>query len=112
MRHMTARFWSIALVLTSVVISAAVVLMAHHHIQVNYISRGLPVQGWGVAVGFMMLIPITSLICLVGVVLGIIAYRKLPPPRPLSRKLELAALPLPILLWILLAYPLFLWVRG
>lgn len=109
---MSVRAWSLAFSALSVVLPAIVLVRARRYVAVNYETVGSPIEGKAVASGFMLLVPASVLLCLIGLGLGAFAYRRLPLPRPGLRVLELTLQALPLLLWVLLAELLFLWVRG
>ncbi|HEX6998383.1 MAG TPA: hypothetical protein VF322_09570 [Gammaproteobacteria bacterium] len=96
----------------SVGLPAKVIVAWRRYSEVHYFAQGITPEGKAVASGFMMLIPASVMLCLLGLGLGALAYRKLRKPRPAWRKVELGLQALPLLLWMLLAEPLFHWVRG
>lgn len=107
-----ARAWSIACSVASVALPAMMLVYWRRYIAIHYEALDMPIEGKAVASGFMLLLPASALLCLTGLALGVIAYRKLPKPSPGSRMVELVLQALPLVLWWVFAWPLFRWVRG
>jgi len=70
----------------------------------------LEVRGWACGMPilglYLLALLISGCLSLVALVLGVLAYRRLPPPRPKRRLLELAIVALPLLLAIGIWLPL------
>lgn len=109
-RKRILRAWSILFWVLSVALPTLVLIYSRHYVQTHYHSQGFPPEGMAIASGFMLLILASVFLCLIGFLLGFLAYRRLGKPRPLTRKLELIVLMLPMFLWLALAMPLFKWV--
>lgn len=110
--RMTARRWSIGFLALSFIVPAVLMVYGRHHIAAEYHMRGLVIEGKAVWSGLVLVILLSLGLCLAGFVLGVRAFRRTPPPRPLTRKIELAAFAIPPLLWLLFGHALFVWVRG
>ncbi|HEX6999799.1 MAG TPA: hypothetical protein VF322_16825 [Gammaproteobacteria bacterium] len=100
-------FWAL-----SIALPAATITYWHEYNETVYFDRGGVPEGKAVAAGFMIAIPISVFLCLIGLLFGVFAYFRLNKPRPVLRRLELVLLMLPLLLWSFLASPLFHWVRD
>jgi len=111
-RRMTTRHWSIGLGAMSIIVPAVLAVYAHHRIATDYHMKGLLIEGKAVWSGLVLVILLSLGLCLAGFVLGFMAFKRTPQPRPLTRRLELAAFAIPPLLWLLLGQAVFVWVRG
>ena len=112
-RLMNARLWSLSLVIASVLLPYFALANARQHIHANYDALGFQIEGKAVVGLFVLWASISCVLCLVGLFIGLMAYRKLTIPRPFARTAELMFLALPVILWVLLAETIFLWVvRG
>jgi hypothetical protein len=94
------------------VVPALSAIHEHNAIHESYWMRGLPVEGKAVASEVALLFLLSMFVLVIGFILALTAYRRLPSPRTRARKIELAAFALPLLAWLLFGYPLFVWVRG
>jgi hypothetical protein len=61
-------------------------------------ARGGPICGMPALANFILALLLCVLLSAVAFVLGVVAYRRVSPPRPRRRLLELSALVLPFLL--------------
>ena len=109
---MTFRSWSIALFAAAVGIPAVVLIRLERYIESSYHAKGLLIEGKAVASTFLTLIPISCLLSLSGLALAVVAYRRLPKPRPTARKLELTLMAMLVPMWFVLVLPLMTWVRD
>src|SRR5262245_40043597 len=88
-----------------------IITLVRLHLSVrSWTDRGGYVEGNEVANSLMMLIPTAVWLSLAAFVLGFLAYRRLPRPKPRKRTLELLLLAILGPLWIALSPILFLLV--
>ena len=89
---------SVVIAIASVVIPAACVFLTMVDVERDVQARGGPICGMPALANFILASLVSVLLSGVAFVLGAIAYRRLSPPRPRRRLLELAALTLPLLI--------------
>lgn len=96
----------------SIVVPLLAIVRARAYIASRYEALGMVIEGKAVASMFMLLVPISAVLGLVGVTLGVAAFRALKRPRPPARVVEVLIQTLPLATWLVVAEPLFRWVRD
>ena len=84
----SGRLRAVGVLFSAASVGLPVILLTYwrRYIEMHYNAQGIPPEGKHVAAGFMLLIPASILLCLIGLSLGAVAYRKLSKPRPDTRK--------------------------
>jgi hypothetical protein len=91
------RFASIILAIASLLIPAAWIHATIDGAEREVQARGGPICGMPALANFILALSLCVFLSAVAFVLGVVAYRRVSPPRPRLRLLELTALVLPLI---------------
>ena len=89
---------SVILAIASIIIPAALMYLSTLEAERDVQARGGPICGLPFFADFILASFVCILLSAVAFILGAIAYRRVPAPRPRRRLVELAALVLPLVI--------------
>ena len=89
---------SIILAIASIIIPAALMYLSTLEAQAEVKARGGPICGLPFFADFILASVVCVLLSAVAFILGVIAYGRVPVPRPRGRRVELAVIVLPLVI--------------